>query len=178
MKKYGLQSSILTRLRMNRRNLITKEKFKAAYQGKMKNEFGWRDYEGSINDDLESFFNNLQEISSQEEVKEGHVRSFFLPKLTKEELKLVDEKNSEHMMTYWGKFYADVDEEEMKKSDSKDKYVHVGCFRETAVLNLDDDLSETSSETSTESSLTIPNESEFLIETPAEEKKCCCCNVS
>ena len=68
MKKYGLQSTILTTLLMSRQNLITKEKSKEAYQGKLKNEDDWYHYEGSINDDLESFINHLQEISSLEEI--------------------------------------------------------------------------------------------------------------
>ena len=171
MKKYGLQSTIFTTLFMGRQNLITKEKSKAAYEGKLKNERDWKDYEGSINDDLESFIDNLQEISSLEEVKKQEVWSFFLPKLTKEELKLVEEKNSDerykHMMTYSATFSdyrkdnADVDEDEMKKSDSKDKYVHGRCYRWTKVLNLD----QTSSES------TITNESESAIQTQAEVEK-------
>ena len=127
---------------MLRVNLITKEKSKKAYQGILKDENDWTHYEGSINDDLESFFNNLQEISSQEEIKDENVWSFFLPKLTKEELKLVEEKNAEHMITYHN-LNPDVDPEEMKKSDSKDKYVHSTCFRGSMVLNLDDTSSET-----------------------------------
>ena len=124
---------------MRRWNLITKEKSKAAYQEK--NEWEWEDEEGSINDDLESFVNHLQEISSLEEVKDEELYSFFLPKLTKEELKLVKEKNSEHMETYgYGLNYADVKPEEMKKSDSKDKHVHGRCVRKTWVLNQDDFL--------------------------------------
>ena len=59
-----------------------------------------------------------------------------MPKLTKEELKLVEEKNEEYMMTFlFGN--ADVDVEEMKKSDSKDKYLHSGCLRGTAHLTLE-----------------------------------------
>ena len=142
MKKYGIQSSIFTRLRMYRKHLIAKEKSKQAYEGKLKNVYEWIYEERSINNDLESFINNLQEISSQEEIKDENVWSFFLPKLTKEELKLVEEKNAEHMITYHN-LNPDVDPEEMKKSDSKDKYVHSTCFRGSMVLNLDDTSSET-----------------------------------
>ena len=99
MKENGLQSTILTGLDMWRKNLITKEKSKEAYKGKLKNESGWRLYEGSINDDLESLFNNLLEISSLAEIKKEEVNSFFLPKLTAEELELVEKKDAEHMMT-------------------------------------------------------------------------------
>ena len=71
---------------MRRRNLITKEKSKQAAEGKLKNDPEWRRYEGSINDDLDSFINNLQ---NSNEVEDEAVWTFFLPKLTKEELKLV-----------------------------------------------------------------------------------------
>ena len=156
---------------MFRQNLITKEKSRATYQGKLKNEYGWRLYEGSINDDLESFIDNLQGISSLEEIKAEAVESFFLPKLTKEELQLVEEKNSEHMTTYLWNLNADVDSEEMKKSDFKDKYLDGYCERLTMVLNLDHNSSETSSKTSSECSSTITTDSEFSIETPARKKR-------
>ena len=81
---------------------------------KLKNDSIWKDYEGSINDDLERFFINLQ---NQKEVEHELVRSFFTPKLTNEELKLVQEGNEEHLKTYLdynlGK-NPDVDVEEMK----------------------------------------------------------------
>ena len=80
MRKYGIQSSVLTMLFMHRSKLITKEKVKKAVEGKLKNELDWCNYDGSINDDLETFLSNLQ---NQKEVKCESVRSFFLPKLTK-----------------------------------------------------------------------------------------------
>ena len=135
MQKYGIQSSILTTLRMYRRYLITKEKSKQAAEGKLKNKPKWEKYEGSINDDLDSFINNLQ---NSNEVKDEMVKSFFLPKLTKEELKLVEQKNFEHMETFsYIPTVADVSVEEMKKSDSKDKYVHSECRRRTIYLSLE-----------------------------------------
>ena len=142
MKKYGMKSSILTGLDMWRRNLITKEKFKAAYEGKLTNDRYLRNYEESINDDLESFFENLQEISCLEDVIEEHVESFFLPKLTKEELKLVEENDSGFMSTLSENIFgnADVDKDEMKKSDSTDKYLKGECYRETMILKHDDTL--------------------------------------
>ena len=136
MKKYGIQFALLTTLRMRRIHLITKEKAKAAYDGKLKTE-GWDSYEGSINDDLESFCNDLQ---NQEGIKEKSVRSFFLPKLTKEELDLVEEKNQEYMRSYLKYFMADVDAEEMKMSDSGDKFVHGRCIRKTFILTVQPEL--------------------------------------
>ena len=115
MRENEIPSLILTMLRMIRRNLITKEKSKEAAEGKLKNDPDWRIYEGSINDDLDLFVNNLQNSG---EIDYEDVKSFFTSKLTKEELKLVEQKDKEHMMTYfWDNLTsgADVDVEEMKK---------------------------------------------------------------
>ena len=121
---------------MDRLNLITKEKAKKAYKGELKNDPDWEDYEGSINDDLERFLINLQ---NQEEVKYQFVKSFFTPKLTNEEMKLVQDRNEEHLKTYSLHFYGgnpDVDIKEMNESDSKSKYVHGRCLRWTIQLKL------------------------------------------
>ena len=67
MRKYGIQSSLLTMLYMARWNLVTKETVKKAAEGKLKNEKLWKRYEGSINDDLERFLINLQ---NQKEMRE------------------------------------------------------------------------------------------------------------
>ena len=150
MRKYGIQSSILTMLHMKRRKLVTKEKVKKAAEGKLKNDIDWYRYKGSINDDLQRFFINLQ---NQKEMKYERVFSFFTPKLTNEDLKFVQEGNQEHLQTYWRHYYGktpDVDVEEMKKSDSKSKYLHGTCARLTMPLTLD----------STDSLETIENENE------------------
>ena len=42
MKKYGIQSSIMTMLYMKRLNLVTKEKVKKAAEEKLKNEKDWK----------------------------------------------------------------------------------------------------------------------------------------
>ena len=98
MREYEIQSFTgwLTSLWMSRRNLITKEKQKQVYKGQLKNEDEWDVYNGSIGDDLESF---LAKIKNQE-VEDEYVETFFLPKLTNEELKLVAAKNEEHLMSY------------------------------------------------------------------------------
>ena len=122
---------------MVRINLITKEKAKDASEGKLKNVEGWKDQELSINDDLEMFLTNLL---NSKEIKDEVVFSFFTPKLTEKELKLVKAKNKDHLNTYWVHYYGenpDVDVEEMKKSDSTSKYVHGFCLRQTFPLTLE-----------------------------------------
>ena len=134
MRKYEIQSLILTMLAMGRMKLVTQEKVKKAAEGKLKNDQNWKDYEGSINNDLERFLINLQ---NQKEVKYQHVYSFFTPKLSNTELKLVQEENEEHLKTYSHYFAGknpDVDADEMKNSDSKSKYVQVQCWRITIPL--------------------------------------------
>ena len=136
MEQYGVKFAILTRLTMWRRHLVTKETVKKAYQGKLKNDLDWKQYKGSIHDDLETFFNNLQDRKKIIEV----VLSFFTPKLTEEELKLVEKRNEQHLSTYIDYFDGnnpDVDVEEMKKSDSPSKFVKAACWRETTLLPLE-----------------------------------------
>ena len=71
MKKYKIQSSIFTVLNMRRINLITKEKAKYLSKGKLKNDWEYKEYQnGSINDDLESFWNR---ILNSEEIKDENV---------------------------------------------------------------------------------------------------------
>ena len=64
-------------------------------------------------------------------LKKEEVMSFLLPKLTDEELKLVQVKDYDHLATYSRGFFADVDTKEMKKSASKDKYLLCGCCEKT-----------------------------------------------
>ena len=128
MREYGIPASILTELHMLRKKLITKEKAKQAATEKPNYDLEWLFYAGSINEDLDSFINNLQ---SSNKMKDEVVRSFLTPKLTKEDLKLVEENNEEHMRTYSSYPNADVDVVEMKNSDSKDKYLHSECLRRT-----------------------------------------------
>ena len=130
MREYGIQSSILTMLNMKRIKLVTKETVKKAYKGKLKDDIDWKDYEESINDDLEKYLIKLQ---NPEEVNYEEVSSFFTPKLTNGELKLVQEKNEKHLSKYMYP-YPDVGVQEMKQSDSKSKYVHGHCFRVTIPL--------------------------------------------
>ena len=138
MNKYGIQSLLLTMLSMSRINLITKEQMKDLYKGKLINPKSDRTRivpEVSINDDLESFFIRLQE----DDLIEEEVRSFFLPKLTEEELKLVEDRNAKHLKTYMANYYGfdpDVDVKTMLKSNSKSKYMYGYCSRTTVSFSL------------------------------------------
>ena len=115
---------------------MTKEIVKKAAEGKLKNDPEWE--KGSINDDLERFLINLQ---NQKEVKYESAATFFTPKLSNDELKLVEQRDEEYFKTYEYGFIGrnpDVNLEEMKKSDSKSKYVHGRCVRKTMHLTLEE----------------------------------------
>ena len=141
MRNSGIQTAMLTMLNMWRRNLVTKETVQKAYDGKLKDEINWSwisDWmDGkSVHDDLDTFFIDLENDAIEEE----WVNSFFTPKLTEEELKLVEERNEQHLTTYSDHFHGknpDVSLKEMKKSDSASKYVHGHCIRQTIYLILE-----------------------------------------
>ena len=84
----------------------------------------------------------LTNLLNSKEIKEERVESFFTPKLTEEELKLVEAKNEDHLNSYLyhhDGLNPDVDPVEMKKSDSESKYVHGRCWRRTFPLTLEKD---------------------------------------
>ena len=141
MKKYKIQSVMMTMLHMHRKCLITKEKMEKYYN----EEFEW-DGKYSVNDDLESLFEDLR-FGKQPDEKS--VAAYFLPKLTKEELELVERRDTSYLQTlYAGRFgikldYPDVDETEMMLSESDSKYVRGFSQRRTFVIeNSSENLSE------------------------------------
>ena len=102
---------MLTCISMQRWRLITKEKMEKYSKGGVS-------VKDSVNDDLESFFEELRLG------KEPNKRVFthYLPKLTKAELKLIERKDSCYLQTFNAQF-PDVDKAEMMLSESKSKFV-------------------------------------------------------
>ena len=81
----------------------------------------------SVNDDLETVFENLQlgiEPASAAD-------TFFVPKLTQEELELVEKADQDYFQTFFNFKNPDVPEEEMKLSESNSKYICGLCQRWT-----------------------------------------------
>ena len=90
---------------------------------------GKEEEKDSINDDLESLFEDIR----LEKQPAKYTRTYFLPKLTEEELDLVDKKD----LTYFANFFEvdpDVEEAEMKASESNSKFVLAKGWRKTAVV--------------------------------------------
>ena len=124
---------MVTMINMERLRLITKEKMVDGYKGKFENEKGH--YKESVHDDLDSFFQKLQNGQLEEEI----VVTNYFPMLTKEELKLVEQRNQDHLESYSWHYLGrnpDIDKEEMDKSESKSKFVRGACDRYTFMLKL------------------------------------------
>lgn len=122
MKKYNIKSVMVTIFYMMRYQLITKEKMDYFCKGK--------DciFLHSINDDLQSFFEDLQ--LGKEPNK--NTSTYFLPKLTDEEMKLVDRQDTSFLKTISRR--KDVEEAEMNLSDSNSKFVEGRSGRTTFTI--------------------------------------------
>ena len=148
MKINGIESSMITTLHMERLSVVTKETNIQAYEGKLNDGYhvGWDDYTESVNDDLETFFYkclNQEDDQEKGDEDEDEVWSFFLPKLTEKEFKLLKNRDQEYLKTFY--FYRPEEYEDqliedlalIEISDSKEKYSHGQCYRRTAFLTLD-----------------------------------------
>ena len=117
---------MVTNIYLEREKIITKEKMESFCKGE---EY----FTDSVNDDLESFFQNLRLGKEPDE----DVQTYFLPKLTEEELKLVEKSDTSYFKTFyegaWGR-NPDVDETEKMLFESDSKYVYGWCDRRTFVI--------------------------------------------
>ena len=139
-----LESVMVTTIYMYRDLLISKENMEYICKGKAyrKDDHRYEDeydieygrhvgdtsrYKESVGDDLELYFNDLQ--LGREPTSWNW--TYFLPELTQDELKLVEEKNKDYFQTFVWSMNPDVEEDEMKSSTSNSKYVSGYCRRRT-----------------------------------------------
>ena len=154
MKKHNIKSVMVTNIYLRREKLITKETMEIICKKGVKGNELFLPKKDSVNDDLESFFANIR-LGNQLDEK---VSTYFLPKLTKEELKLVERRSYSYFVTFFeqsthwnqtnGFIATDVDETEMMLSESDSKYIYAWSNRRTFVI-------ENSSENNCSSSSTI-----------------------
>ena len=111
MKKYNIKSVMITFIDMERLKLITKEAMENFCKGEQYEKI-------SVNDDLESLFEDLRLGKKPNE----YVRTYFLPKLTVGEMKLVQRKDPSYLETFYFS-NPDVEEAEMMLSESDSKFV-------------------------------------------------------
>ena len=129
MKKHEIKSVMVTSINMDRLNLITKEKMESYCKG-------GNNRKDSVNDDLESLFENILLGKEPDE----YVQTYFLPKLTEEELELVERRNTSYLQTFRRR-NPDVDETEMMLSKSDSKYVDGWSRQKTFVIENNPQLS-------------------------------------
>ena len=91
LQKHKIRSAMVTIIGMWRLNLITKEAMESYCKGADSAR------KGSVNDDLDSFFEDLQ---LGKEPDDDYVQFYYLPKLTTEELRLVDNKDSNYRESF------------------------------------------------------------------------------
>ena len=100
MKQYKIKKLMTTMISMQRRKIKTKEKMEKYCNGQETRKY-------SVNDDLESLFEDLRLGNEPNE----EVETYFLPKLTENELKLVEkelrlvEKEKQKRRFYLRSFY-------------------------------------------------------------------------
>ena len=126
IEKYNLKKVMVTQLNMWRKRLITKEQMENFYKGKDK-------YTGrkiSLNDDLESLFEDIQLGREPDDF----VNTYFLPKLTEQELKLVERKDYNFMHTFEWMMNSDVKKTEMAASESDSKFLEGRGKRKTYTI--------------------------------------------
>ena len=127
---------MVTTIFMYRKDLITKEKMENYCKGN--DDFS----KLSVNDDLESLFEDIR----LGEEPDDEVWTYFLPKLTKEELKLVEIKDASYLETFeWPN--PDVSEAEMKLSESDSKFVRGIGWRKTFTIEYSSSQSSKANET-------------------------------
>ena len=149
MEKYEMKSVILSMIDMWRWNLITKEKMEDIALNSTKLESSnllipmrSRKKFGlilgpilmpskSFNADIETFFEGLKVAK----VSTHRPRvTYFLPKLTDEEHELIKNKDQQYFKSFYFSTNPDVDENEMKRSQSESKFVFVESRRKTYIL--------------------------------------------
>ena len=129
MKKYKIKSVMVTIIYWRRWRLITKEAMENYCKGK-------EIQKNSVNDDLESLFEDLRLGKQPLE----RVWTYFLPKLTEEELEAVERKDPTYLETFELAGNPDVDEADMELSESDSKFVQAFGWRSTFTINNPFDL--------------------------------------
>ena len=125
MKEHGIKSVMLTKIFMRRWRLVTTETKESYCKG---NEYDT----DSVNDDLESLFEDIRLGKEPYE----YVRTYFLPKLTEEELELVGRRNSSYLKTLVEPRRSSDPfmVREKMLSELNSTYVHVWSRRQTLVI--------------------------------------------
>ena len=151
MEKYNLKSVMMTILRLWRFKLITKEKMINYCLGKYEHD------KQSVNDDLNSFFDDLR----LDKNPKSWAHTYFLPKLTDEEMNLIEDKDPIFCRTFMYGDAADVDEAEMKLSESNSKFLRATGGRQTEIIENNDYQNDSESDTDSDQKIFVTSNSKM-----------------
>ena len=138
MKINKIKKAMITKIYMEQEYLITKE----IMDKYCKREFTFTEMKVSVGDDLEALFEIIHRGKKLYLGRkfDDEVLTYFFPKLTRVELKLVAHKDPRYMAKFYGGLSdegeripdeIDVDEADMEASESDSKFVYGRCRRAT-----------------------------------------------
>ena len=143
MEENQIANVILTVLHTWREHIISKKQMEKYYDGKMMVDRGLKvaqnRYKESTFDDMESFIANILIANVKEEDK----YTFFLPKLSQEEMQLIENQDIEFLNSFacYIKHFENPDVKydeslslEMLEKESKTKFLRGGSRRKTMFL--------------------------------------------
>ena len=131
---FGCTSAILSLIRMDKEDCITKEKHEEMYKT---NEETEERMDLSVGEDLDTFIERIKngEINKDTIPEDGDNKStFLLCLLDKEERKKLERKDKDFMRTFYWNFFpvrADVPKAEWKASESNMKFARSSGWRVT-----------------------------------------------
>lgn len=137
MKKYKIKSLMFTIVSMFKSHLVTKENMEDFYKGLFEDANGFD--KASVHDDLESVFEQIKLENIAGSILPPPLGMYCLPKLTEEELLLVQNKDEDYLRTFaefHGDGNPDIPEYIMNVSESKSKFAYCMCFRVSTRLTL------------------------------------------
>ena len=145
MKEKQIESIIFTVLHTWREHVISKKIMKQYYNGEIKVDRGLQigqdRYQESTLDDMESFITDIVAA----DIKEVDKYTFFLPKLTQDEMQLIEDQDIEYKSSFQCYIhrqedpnvkYLESESLEMLERESKTKYVAGGSRRLTLLLKI------------------------------------------
>ena len=147
MRKYNIEQGMMTMVHMWRGHLVSNKDMKHIYKEgtlvrSLTEPSRRTKMEMSVHDDLESYLLKLMiQDESKDELNDELVWTYFLPKLTPKEMKLLKTQNFDFLKTF-DRPNPDIlekmdNEERNQMKDTKSVFVFGGSIRRTVLLDTD-----------------------------------------
>ena len=116
----------MTTLSMHRITLITSKREKEFHMG-----IRYRYEKNSANEDLETFFKNVRHGNKLD----SNIHTYFLPKLTEEEMELIEKKDPKYLTTLRSPYpIKQVSVVDVPTKNATPEYVECLCYRSTVAI--------------------------------------------